>query len=100
MGERTGKGARWWCVLIDPLWIFRNHFTKSLLLPPLFAPFSVLLLWILTVFAHSVPGAHYAPDVTTDGFGFMLAFGDLVWVPFTYSLQARYILVRPAHNLS
>jgi protein-S-isoprenylcysteine O-methyltransferase Ste14 len=31
-------------------------------------------------------------DVTTDGFGFMLAFGDLVWVPFTYSLQARYIL--------
>ena len=33
-------------------------------------------------------------DVTTDGFGFMLAFGDLVWVPFTYSLQARYILER------
>ena len=26
-------------------------------------------------------------DITTDGFGFMLAFGDLVWVPFTYSLQ-------------
>jgi delta14-sterol reductase/lamin-B receptor len=25
-------------------------------------------------------------DVTTDGFGFMLAFGDLAWVPFTYSL--------------
>ena len=36
----------------------------------------------------------YAKDVTTDGFGFMLAFGDLVWVPFTYSLQTRYILVR------
>jgi len=33
-------------------------------------------------------------DVTTDGFGFMLAFGDLVWVPFTYSLQARYVLER------
>ena len=30
-------------------------------------------------------------DVTTDGFGFMLAFGDLTWVPFTYSLQARYL---------
>jgi hypothetical protein len=29
-------------------------------------------------------------DITTDGFGVMLAFGDLVWVPFTYSLQARY----------
>lgn len=28
----------------------------------------------------------------------MLVFGDLVWVPFTYSLQARYILVRSANN--
>lgn len=31
-------------------------------------------------------------DVVHDGFGFMLAFGDLAWVPFTYSLQARYIV--------
>ncbi|GLB40308.1 putative ERG4 ERG24 ergosterol biosynthesis protein [Lyophyllum shimeji] len=30
-------------------------------------------------------------DITTDGFGFMLAVGDLAWVPFTYSLQARYL---------
>ncbi len=34
-------------------------------------------------------------DITTDGFGFMLAFGDLVWVPFIYSLQARYLAVHP-----
>ena len=34
-------------------------------------------------------------DITTDGFGFMLSFGDLVWVPFTYSLQARYLSVHP-----
>lgn len=34
-------------------------------------------------------------DITTDGFGFMLAFGDLVWVPFTYSLSARYLAVHP-----
>ncbi len=33
-------------------------------------------------------------DITTDGFGFMLAFGDLAWVPFTYSLQARYLVGR------
>lgn len=31
-------------------------------------------------------------DVTTDGFGFMLAFGDLAWVPFIYSLQSRYLV--------
>ncbi len=31
-------------------------------------------------------------DITTDGFGYMLAFGDLAWVPFTYCLQARYLV--------
>lgn len=31
-------------------------------------------------------------DITTDGFGFMLAVGDLLWVPFVYSLQARYLV--------
>jgi Delta14-sterol reductase len=36
-------------------------------------------------------------DVTTDGFGFMLAFGDLVWLPFIYSLQSRYLAVHPVH---
>ena len=30
-------------------------------------------------------------DITTEGFGYMLCFGDLVWVPFTYSLQARFL---------
>jgi Delta14-sterol reductase len=31
-------------------------------------------------------------DITSDGFGFMLTFGDLAWVPFTYSLQAKYLV--------
>ena len=36
-------------------------------------------------------------DVVHDGFGFMLAFGDLAWVPFTYSLQARYLVEHPTN---
>ncbi|KAK9236225.1 ergosterol biosynthesis ERG4/ERG24 [Lipomyces kononenkoae] len=36
-------------------------------------------------------------DITTDGFGFMLAFGDLALVPFTYTLQARYLATNPVH---
>ncbi|MCJ1478270.1 erg24, C-14 sterol reductase [Lambiella insularis] len=36
-------------------------------------------------------------DITTDGFGFMLAFGDLAWLPFIYSMQARYLAVYPVH---
>lgn len=34
-------------------------------------------------------------DITTDGFGFMLSVGDLAWVPFVYSLQARYLVFKP-----
>ncbi|XP_064143884.1 delta(14)-sterol reductase TM7SF2 isoform X2 [Loxodonta africana] len=34
-------------------------------------------------------------DITHDGFGFMLVFGDLAWVPFTYSLQAQFLLHHP-----
>ena len=34
-------------------------------------------------------------DITTDGFGFMLAFGNLSWVPMMYSLQARYLCDYP-----
>ncbi|KAJ6666839.1 hypothetical protein lerEdw1_018841 [Lerista edwardsae] len=34
-------------------------------------------------------------DITYEGFGFMLVFGDLVWVPFLYSLQAFYLVNHP-----
>uniref|UniRef100_A0A7N8Y2W9 Delta(14)-sterol reductase LBR n=1 Tax=Mastacembelus armatus TaxID=205130 RepID=A0A7N8Y2W9_9TELE len=34
-------------------------------------------------------------DLMHDGFGFMLAFGDLVWVPFTYTIQAYYLVSHP-----
>jgi delta14-sterol reductase len=34
-------------------------------------------------------------DITTDGFGFMLAFGDLAWLPFIYSIQVRYLSIYP-----
>ncbi|KDD77053.1 ERG4/ERG24 ergosterol biosynthesis protein [Helicosporidium sp. ATCC 50920] len=38
---------------------------------------------------HHEPAILTTMDITTDGFGFMLAFADFAWVPFTYSLQAR-----------
>jgi Delta14-sterol reductase len=36
-------------------------------------------------------------DIVTDGFGFMLCFGDLAWVPFTYTLQTKYLVHHPTH---
>ncbi len=37
-------------------------------------------------------------DIMHDKFGFMLVFGDLVWVPFTYVIQAMY-LIDHTHSL-
>jgi len=34
-------------------------------------------------------------DVVSDGFGFMLSSGDLLWLPFAYSVQARYLAFHP-----
>ncbi|KAF7354784.1 ERG4/ERG24 ergosterol biosynthesis protein [Mycena sanguinolenta] len=34
-------------------------------------------------------------DITTDGFGFMQSVGCLSWLPFTHSLQARFLVFRP-----
>lgn len=36
-------------------------------------------------------------DIITDGLGFMLTFGDIVWVPFLYSTQCRYLATHPVH---
>lgn len=37
-------------------------------------------------------------DIKHENFGWMLCWGDLVWVPFTYTLQAFY-LIHNAHEL-
>ena len=37
-------------------------------------------------------------DIKHENFGFMLVFGDLVWVPMTYSIQAFY-LIHHVHEL-
>jgi delta14-sterol reductase len=36
-------------------------------------------------------------DITTDGFGFMLCFGDLAWVPFTYTVPAKFLVHHDPH---
>lgn len=47
------------------------------------------------VLTNAQPAIFTTMDITTDGFGFMLAVGDLTWVPLVYSLQARYLAFRP-----
>jgi len=39
-------------------------------------------------------------DIQHDHFGFYLAWGDMVWLPFCYTLQAQYLAVRDDISIS
>jgi protein-S-isoprenylcysteine O-methyltransferase Ste14 len=47
--------------------------------------------YVLDYFWHE-PAILTTLDVQHEKFGWMLLFGDLVWVPMTYSLQAHYLI--------
>lgn len=82
-------GMLLWCLIdlacVQHQYVQLGRVTNSLIL--------VTLLQLLYIFdgVLNEEGCLTMIDITTDGFGFMLAFGDLCWVPFTYSLQARYL---------
>lgn len=48
--------------------------------------------WYVFDGLYNEPALFTTMDITSDGFGFMLAVGDLLFVPFVYSLQARYLV--------
>jgi delta14-sterol reductase len=48
-------------------------------------------LYVLDYYLHE-PAILTTMDIKHENFGFMLAFGDLVWVPMTYTLQALYLV--------
>jgi protein-S-isoprenylcysteine O-methyltransferase Ste14 len=51
------------------------------------------LAYVLDYFVHE-EAILSTMDIVHDHFGFMLCFGDSVWVPFTYSVQAYYLITR------
>jgi delta14-sterol reductase len=51
-------------------------------------------LYVLDYYLHE-PAILTTMDIKHENFGYMLAFGDLVWVPMTYTLQAMYCLYYP-----
>lgn len=56
---------------------------------------SVFQTWYITDGLFKEEGNLTMMDIVTDGFGFMLSFGDLGWVPTLYVLQAKFLLLYP-----
>jgi len=64
-----------------------------------FVSTSMILVWIFQMFYivdyfWNEEAILTTMDIKHENFGYMLAFGDLVWVPMTYSLQAHYLIDR------
>ena len=66
-----------------------GYITDSAILITVFQAFYVLDVLYME------PALLTTMDIIMDGFGFMLSFGDLVWVPFLYSFQTRYLAMFP-----
>lgn len=77
-----------YCMLVKE-YELRGTVSLSMILVALFQAWYILdALWMEEAILTTM-------DVIHEGFGFMLAFGDLAWVPFTYSLQARFLVDYP-----
>ena len=68
-----------------------------------FVSTSMILVWLFQMFYivdyfWNEEAILTTMDIKHENFGYMLAFGDLVWVPMTYSLQAHYLIDR-VHSL-
>jgi protein-S-isoprenylcysteine O-methyltransferase Ste14 len=55
-------------------------------------------LWYVTDYFLHEEAVLTTWDIRHERFGFMLCWGDLVWVPFTYTIQAQYLVAHP-HDL-
>ncbi|MEM7137585.1 MAG: hypothetical protein AAF500_13445 [Myxococcota bacterium] len=69
-----------------------------------FVSLSMILVWVFQMFYildyfWNEEAILTTMDIKHENFGYMLVFGDLVWVPMTYSLQAHY-LIDNVHELA
>ncbi|CAG8548091.1 27188_t:CDS:2, partial [Racocetra persica] len=53
--------------------------------------------WYCVDALYNEPAVLTTMDITTDGFGWMLSFGNFTWVGFLYGLQARYLALHPVY---
>ena len=83
-------------ILLDLAFIAHQYKLHGYISDSILLITSFQMLYVLDA-VYMEPAIMTTIDITTDGFGFMLAFGDLVWLPFIYSLQARYLAVYPVN---
>jgi Delta14-sterol reductase len=80
--------------LLDCAWTAKQYRTYGFVTDSIVFITVVQGLYVIDCFVME-PAILTMMDITMDGFGFMLCFGDLGWVPFMYCQQTRYLSVYP-----
>lgn len=84
-------------VVIDLSCAAKQYQLHGTVTTPMMLVCAFQLLYVADYFLHE-EAILSTLDIKHESFGWMLCWGDLVWVPFTYSIQAIY-LVGHAHDL-
>ena len=84
-------------VLINYSLAAQQYELHGIITTPMCLVFAFQFLYVADYFWHE-EAILSTWDIKNEKFGWMLVWGDLVWVPFTYTLQAYY-LIRYPHDL-
>jgi delta14-sterol reductase/lamin-B receptor len=84
-------------VLFDLSFAAAQYQRHGTLATPILLVTAFQLLYVADYFLHE-EAILSTWDIRRERFGWMLCWGDLVWVPFTYTLQAYYLVDHP-HEL-
>jgi delta14-sterol reductase len=78
-------------------WAFVAKAYQLEVLSPAIVAVAVLESWYVADGLAIEAGNLTMMDIVHDGFGFMLCFGDHAWVPFIYSMKAKFLCYHPQH---
>jgi delta14-sterol reductase len=81
-------------VAIDLSCAFQQYETRGAVTTPMILVCAFHFLYVADYYRHE-EAILTTWDIKHENFGWMLAWGDLAWVPFTYTLQALYLLQHP-----
>ncbi|ORX47730.1 ERG4/ERG24 ergosterol biosynthesis protein [Hesseltinella vesiculosa] len=76
--------------ILNGCYLFKQYDSLGYVTNSMVLIVSFQALYILDAFWHEEAFLH-SLSITHDGFGFLLAFGSYCWMPYMYSLQARYL---------
>jgi delta14-sterol reductase len=81
-------------VVIDLSLAARQYQAHGVITTPMLLVCAFQLWYVVDYFYHE-EAILTTWDIKHENFGWMLCWGDLVWVPFTYTLPALYLVDRP-----